>query len=137
MIQKTHQELHRYLEERAGDAYRSAFHYKQDDWEAIYVREDLVTQQVKQDVPDLIERARTAQILLRDEEYPPLGKLTATTEVHENGVILHFVEADGEGTVVSLDVEAASRLSGFLSECQNILTSHEATKYRTPEMKQP
>jgi len=123
VITQPHRELHRFIEEQAGGAYRTAFRYTMDDWEAIYVRDDVATRQLKREVPRIIKRARESQSLLQEETYSALGELQATTEVHTDGVILHFHEAPEEGTVVSLDKEAARQLSDFLSGCTKILTS--------------
>ncbi|WP_379732395.1 hypothetical protein [Halolamina salina] len=130
MTEEHHRELHQFVKDRAGDAYRTAFHYEGDDWETLYVRDDLATDRLHNQLPDIVERARDTQALLREEDYPPLGAARATTEVHEDGVILHFPEGPTAGTLVSIDRDAARRLAGFVTRAMSILQSPSASAYR-------
>lgn len=130
MIEERHRELHRFIQERASGAYRSAFYYERNEWEPLYVRDDVASHRLRDELPDIVKRARQNQPLLREDDYPPLGEVGATTEVHENGVILHFPEGVDEGTIVSLDRDAARRLAGFVSQAVTILESSPTTKYR-------
>lgn len=132
MVSSYHRELHQFVDERAGDAYRTAFYYDVDDWEAIHVRSDLQTQTLGEEVPDIIERARETEALLRKEDYPPIGETYATTEVHEDAIILHFPEGKHEGTILSLDPEAAQLLTGFITQCLSILQTPETDEYQPP-----
>lgn len=129
MIGECHRELNRFIQERASGSYRSAFYYERDDWKALYVREDVATKRLHNELPDVVKRARQNQPLLREEDYPPLGELGATSEVHEEGVILHFPEGPETGTIVSLDRAAARRLAEFVSQAMSILQS-TPSKYR-------
>lgn len=131
MVSDSHKELHQFVDERAGDAYRTAFHYDADDWEAMHVRSDLQTRTLGEEVPDIIERARETEALLREDDYPPIGETYATTEVHEDAIILHFPEGPDEGTLISLDPDAARLLTGFVTRCLSILQTPENDKYRT------
>ncbi|WP_353635094.1 hypothetical protein ABSL23_06235 [Halobacterium sp. NMX12-1] len=130
MSERRHRALHRFVEERASDSYRSAFYYEGDDWETLYVRDDVATNRLRHELPDLVERARSNQPLLREDDYPPLGELGATTEVHEDGAILHFPEGPDEGTIISLDRDVAHRLTGFVTEAMSILQTGELTTYQ-------
>jgi hypothetical protein len=121
MIEERHQQLHRFIQERANTAYRSAFYYERDDWEALYVREDVASNRLRDELPDVVKRARQNEALLRAEDYPPLGEVHATSEVHEDGVILHFPEGPEVGTIVSLDPDAARQLASFVSQDLSIL----------------
>lgn len=116
-----HQRLHEYVQEQARDAYRAAFCYDDEGWEAIHVREDLATDRLEAAVPKAYEQIQEAEPLLSGDEYPQLGRLSATTEIHENGVLLHFPEGPDRGTVITLDREVARRLVGFTDECRSIL----------------
>ncbi|MGB9987240.1 DUF7522 family protein [Salarchaeum japonicum] len=125
-----HRQLHRFVEERAGDTYRTMFYYTADDWETIYVRDDVATDHLRDTVPEIIERTREARALVREEDYETLGETTATTEVHESGVIIHFPEEDHRGVLVSLDPDAARQLTGFVSHCVTILHSPTASAFK-------
>lgn len=131
MIEERHRELHQFIQERASGSYRSAFYYEGDNWEALYVREDVATERLHDELPDIVKRARQNQPLLREEDYPPLGELDATTEVHEDGVILHFPEGPDVGTIVSLDRDVARRLAGFVTQSMSILQQDPTTRDQT------
>lgn len=118
------------MEERAGDAYRTAFHYDATEWEAIHVRSDLDTRNLGEEAPNIIERARETEALLREDDYPPIGETHATTEVHEDAIILHFPEGPEEGTLISLDPDAAQLLTGFVTRCLSIIQTPDPDKYR-------
>lgn len=129
MVEERHRALHQFVMERAGDSYRTAFYYHAGGWETLHVREDVATAELAKSVPRAVERARNKRAFLRGEEYPPLGETTATTEVHENGVILHFPENSQEGILLSLDRDAAQRLAAFVDQAMSVLETH-TSKYR-------
>lgn len=129
MVTDRHRSVHQYLRERAGDAYRSAFYYDEDGWETIHVREDIATVGLEQAIPEAVQRARETDAFLYGDEYPPLGEANATTEVHENGVIVHFPEGPDEGLLVSLDRDVAARLTTFIDQTVSILHP-QSTRYR-------
>lgn len=117
------------MKDQAGDSYRAAFCYDADDWSAIYVREELRTESLKESIPDAAERAREREAILTEADYPPLGETTATTELHEDGVLIHFREGENSGTVISLGRDAARRLAGFVTECLYILDARPSPGY--------
>jgi hypothetical protein len=57
-----------------------------------------------------------------EHDYPRLGAVQATTEIHEHGILLHFVPTETQGTVVTLEREVGQDLAGFVEECNDILT---------------
>lgn len=129
MVTDRHRSVHQFLQERAGGAYRAAFYYDDEGWETVYVRGDIATNRLRGSVSEAVERARQADVILPGEEYPPLGETNATTEVHENGVIVHFPEGPEEGLLVSLDREVAARLTTFIDQAVSILRPR-STRYR-------
>lgn len=124
-----HEALHEFVQNRAGESYRASFHYKGDEWEPLYVREDLATRELRERIPqareDLVER----RALVPEEKYPPLGETHATTEIHEHGVIVHIPEGPREGTVISLDRQAARRITGFVVRCRSVLESPDSERF--------
>jgi len=121
MASPRHRESHEFVQERTGEAYRAAFHYEGEEWEALYVREEYATAELRAVVPEVVDRLLERPVLIREEEYPPLGETEATTEVHDDAVVLHFPEGPDEGTIVSLDRDVARRLAGFVVRCTSIL----------------
>jgi hypothetical protein len=133
MVSERHQKLHQYIKEQAGTAYRTAFHYDADDWETIHIRHDLQTEALGAELPDVIERAREAEPLVREDDYPPLGETYAQTEIHEDGLVCQFPEGPNEGTIVSLDPDAARLLTGFVTRCLSILETPNSNTYHYRE----
>lgn len=133
MVSERHRDLHQFIRKRAGNAYRTAFHYDADGWETIHVRQDLQTEELGEEVPDAIERARELEPLVREEDYPPLGETYAQTEIHEDGIVFQFPEGPNEGTLVSLDPDAARLLTGFVTRCLSILDTPTSNTYRYRE----
>lgn len=121
MVYSRHEKLDEYLRDRAGDAYRTAFRYDADGWELLYVREDLATHELHALLPNVVARVREAQAWVSEEEYGRFGATTATMEIHETGVLLHLPDGERAGVLVSLDVEAARNLVGFVAECKSKL----------------
>lgn len=130
MVDPRHRQLHEFVEQQAGDAYRAAFHYDEDGIERIHVRDDLPRDRLEEVVPDVYDRVQRTRALLRKEDYPPLGPARATTEVHDDGVVLHFPESEKEGVIVSLDRDVARQLTGFVVRCTSILDSSSGVEYR-------
>jgi hypothetical protein len=130
MVSERHRKLHQYIKEQAGTAYRTAFHYDADCWETIHIRHDLQTEALGEELPDVIERARDTEPLVREDDYPPLGEAYAQTEIHEDGIVCLFPEGGHEGTIVSLDPDAARLLTGFVTRCLSILETPETETYR-------
>lgn len=104
----------------AGDTFRSVFRYTDDDWTALYVRDDVATDDLQSVISTLIQRLREQEPVIQ-EEYGRLGETRATVELHEDGVLLHFRETETDGVAVSLDREAAQELSTFIDQCQAAL----------------
>ncbi|WP_459881305.1 hypothetical protein [Halorubrum gandharaense] len=133
MLSERHRRLHEYLKEEAGDSYRTAVHYDADDWDAIYGRPDLPPEELRDIVSTAVKRARAERALIPESEYPRLGRTHATTEVHENGVVIHLPEDGTKGTLISLDRSAASRLTEFVGTCSEIVHTPATERYAVAE----
>lgn len=121
MVKPEYQELVRLIHERAGDTFRSAFSYTADDWQALYLRDDIATKELHDVIPQLINRTRTIEPIVREEEYPKLGAAQASVELHQRGVLVHFRVSEDEGVAVSLEREAARELAEFIDDCTELL----------------
>ncbi|RKD85909.1 hypothetical protein [Halopiger aswanensis] len=121
MVKPEYQDLVRLIHDRAGNTFRSAFSYTADDWQALYLRDDIATKELHDVLPQLIDRARTIEPIVREEEYPKIGAAQASVELHEHGVLIHFRESKDEGVAVSLEREAARELATFIDSCTELL----------------
>jgi len=107
---------------RAGDSVRLVAAYSADDWQALYVRDDLKTEALRDAVPPLIDRLRKYEPIVVPELYDRVGPAEATVELHEHAAVVHIPEGDCRGVVVSLDREVARGLSAFVRNCEDVLT---------------
>jgi hypothetical protein len=120
-VNERYQGLVRLVEEQAGENFRSAFRYDEDDWAALYVREDIATPDLQQVVPRLAQRARGDEPLVREQDYEGLGPQRASISLHAKAVLVHFREAEDAGVVVTLDKDVARNLADFVARCEGIL----------------
>lgn len=116
-----HAKLVQFVKHRAKDNLRAVIRYGADDYEVLYLRGNLRTSILEQALPVLHEKILKNRGLVTEDEYPRLGAIQATTEIHENGILLHLVEGEHAGTAVTLDREAGQNLTQFVEECTRIL----------------
>lgn len=117
----SHRRVAEFCRQRARDQFRAAVSYDEDGWEVVALREDLRTPELKRALPRLHRLLLDRDDVVPASEYPALGETVATTEVHEDGVVLHFREGERSGLVVTLDREVGQQLVGFLETCADML----------------
>jgi hypothetical protein len=121
MGEDQYQEFVRLVHNRAGDTFRSAWTYNEDDWRALYVRDDIRTEELRAAISQLVQRVREHDPIIHSEAYAKMGDVEATVELHTDAVLLHFWEAEATGVVVTLDQEASQDLAGFVEHCNSVL----------------
>lgn len=109
------------IKEEAEGNFRSAFRYDETDWQALYVRSELATEDLQSVVPTLAERARSKEPMVREEDYPRLGSQRASISLHDEAVLVHVRDGPDSGVVVTLDTDVARNLSEFVARCENVL----------------
>lgn len=120
-MNERYQRLVRLVDEQAGENFRSAFHYDEDSWDALYVREDLVTSDLQDIVPALAQRAREHEPLVREQDYEGLGTQRASISLYSEAVLVHLREDGHSGIVVTLDKDVARNISDFVARCESVL----------------
>lgn len=126
-MDEQYEDILRFLRARAGETLRTAFRYTDNDWTALYVREDVDTPELRQWLEQYIENVRGHDPVVPAEEYEMLGETKATVEVHGEGVLIHFWLAESEGFVISMEAEVAQNLTDFVEECQHQLETDRDT----------
>lgn len=116
----------RFLHTRAGDAVRTAFRYSNTDWEALYLRGDVETAELRESVTSIMERLRADQPIVAHDEYQQIGEPQASVQIYEEGVLVHIWESDTHGVAISLDVEVAKNLSEFVDQCAEALNDTQS-----------
>lgn len=110
-----------FLEDEAGDSVRAAGWYQENEFEIVYLREDLDPDRAALVADELHEQ-------LTWDWNPParavreyFGSQLASIGMYRDAVVLHLPSADGSGAVVTLDIEVARSLHGFIRECREAL----------------
>ena len=119
-MEERHRRLVRLLRERTGEALRGVISYDADDIDVLYVREDLATGELREALPEGIRRLRERGPIV-PETYATFGDYRATTEVYDGAVLLDFPTAERAGVLVTLNPDAATQLSEFVSRCSAVL----------------
>jgi N-dimethylarginine dimethylaminohydrolase len=116
-----YQPLVQLVHNRAGDAFRGAIRYDADGWDALYLRDDVATEDLKAALSAIAERARANESIVPAEQYDRLGENQATVELYDRAAILHFRESQDSGIIVSLDRDVAQGLGQFVNSCNAVL----------------
>ncbi|WP_435096792.1 hypothetical protein [Halarchaeum sp. P4] len=120
MTERRYQTLVQFVSTRAQRYFRTAVHYTEDGWEALYRRGDLPAERAERRTSAVVEKARARDPLREPDS--PFGDLDATVELYENGVFIIIRESATEGVIVSLERDAARNLAGFVVECERIVS---------------
>lgn len=114
------EELMDFLREETGQFLRSVIHYTSDDYEILYLREDIESEYQDGDIEQVINNLRMESIdTPRQEQMYVHGRLGSTIRVFEDAVEIHLPHDDYEGTAIALDPEATYALHTFVGECLN------------------
>jgi hypothetical protein len=116
-----YQPLLQLVHNRAGDAFRGAFRYDADAWEVLYLRDDVATEQLRDSMDALVDRARAAEPMVPQDVYDRVGETQAVVELHDRAALLHFRESPTDGIIVSLDRDVAQGLGQFVNSCKAVL----------------
>lgn len=125
MPDERYQPLLQLIHNRAGDAFRGAIRYDADGWDALYIRDDVATGDLKQALSAITDRARADQPIVPTDQYDRLGQHQATVELYDSAAVLHFRETSTSGIVVSLDRDVAQGLGQFVNSCAAVLEGRE------------
>ncbi|WP_459194155.1 hypothetical protein [Halosimplex sp. J119] len=116
-----YQPLLQLVHNRAGDAFRGAIRYDADEWAVLYLRDDVATEQLRESMGAIIDRARSAESIVPESAYDRLGETQATVELHDHAAVLHFRTEPDSGVIVSLDRDVAKGLGQFVNSCNAVL----------------
>jgi hypothetical protein len=125
MPDERYQPLVQLIHNRAGDAFRGAVRYDADDWEALYLRDDVATEELKNALATITGRARADEPTVPPEQYDRLGENQTTVELYDRAAVLHFRESRDSGIIVSLDRDVAQGLGQFVNSCNAVLDGRQ------------
>ena len=112
------QELASYLDQRAGDSLRAVGHYSADDYEIVYLRDDVRDRYSDADIKEIVKNLRWESFAKSTHEGQyHLGSLNCSIQAFVEGVVMQFPYDDKHGTLITLDPGAARQLVAFIDDC--------------------
>ncbi|WP_435175670.1 DUF7522 family protein [Halorussus sp. AFM4] len=113
----THTQLLAYLRDHVDSSLRGITVYDADNYDVIYIREDLRAERVRSEVDQMVERLRQ-ETRVREQQSFPFGGLNGTLRSFEDAMVMHFPDTQERGTVVTLEPEVGRDLNMFMHECE-------------------
>ena len=117
MDEDTHNRLITYLRDHVDSSLRGVSVYDQDDYDIIYIRDDLRSKRVRSEVDQMIDRLRQ-ETRAREQRSFPFGGLTGTLRSFEDAMVMHFPHTQDRGTLITLESEVGRDLNTFMHECE-------------------
>lgn len=119
-----------HLQRQAGEALRVATWYTAEDFGMIYTRADLDREAVYRRAQSLSNRLMATDGHDQTNFMDELGEELAMVQVREDAVIVRFPLRNQKGVVVSMDIDVATDLHSFISECAEMLED-ESISFRS------
>ena len=108
--------LSTYLNERVDDLLRGVAHYQQDEFEVVYLRDDIRERRHREEVDKMLTRIKQEGTDEEERSFP-FGHLHATLRIFDETIFMHFPIENQTGVVVSLEPEVAQSLNSFVGDC--------------------
>ena len=108
--------LSTYLNERVDDLLRGVAHYQQDEFEVVYLRDDIRERRHREEVSKMLMRIKQEGTDEEEQSFP-FGHLHATLRIFDETIFMHFPIENQTGVVVSLEPEVAQSLNSFVGDC--------------------
>ena len=108
--------ISRYLNDRMDDFLRGVAHYREDEFDVVYLREDLREERHRDEVEQMLNRIKHEGTAEEEQSFP-FGHLRATLRVFDETIFMHFPIENRTGVVVTLEPEVARSLNSFVGDC--------------------
>jgi len=93
-----------------------------DDFEILYMREDLRETYSPSQYKRVVDSFRTERKLERDSEATaPIGAKQSLIHYHESAFVFQFPHEDCHSILLSVEPSVGPRLESFITDCQNRL----------------
>jgi hypothetical protein len=106
-----------YLKKEAGEYLRGAIHYSADEYDRLYLRDDVAALYSAEKMEELAEYYRQETRNQSSREPFDLGNNHCTVNFYDSAILFHFTQGDELGTVITLEPEAGRDIVGFITEC--------------------
>ncbi|WP_134670907.1 DUF7522 family protein [Halorussus marinus] len=114
--------LTEFLRERVGDHLRSVVHYTADDWQVVYLRDDVADRYADGEIERAVDDVRLEGLgKPHQESLYDHGELNCTVKCFENAVEMHFAHDANTGTAVALDAEVFAVHNTFIGRCRELM----------------
>lgn len=110
------QHLLTFLKEQAGDYLRGVAIYDADNYDSLYVRDDVQAEHFEDEIDRMIDRLREESRARELRDFP-FDELNGTVRSFGDALVMHFPRPQERGTVITLDPEVARDLNTFMSQC--------------------
>lgn len=110
------QSLSTYLNDRLGDLLRGVAHYQMEEFEVVYIRDDIQEQRHRDEVEEMLSRIKHERSPEEEQSFP-FGHLSATVRVFDEAIFMHFPVENQTGVVVALEPAVAKSLNSFVGDC--------------------
>lgn len=114
-------DLSAFLQEQVGDNLRSVAYYDADDYDVVYLRDDVADEYTETDHERVGRDVRLENVErhLQEDLYVH-GDLQCTVRCFEDAVEMHFALDDATGVTAALDAEALTAHRTFVGQCLDI-----------------
>lgn len=109
--------LVKFVRKEAGKSLRAVVEYDHTDIEVLHHREGLTEETVVRRTRSIYDQVVQVSGSQEDALTDELGRKRATLQVREEVVIIHLLESQLQGHIISLEPDAARDLTTFLAEC--------------------
>lgn len=110
-------DLVKFLQKQAGEYLRGAVHYTADDYEMLYLRDDVDTLSSDEEMQELFEYYRQVNRDQNNVRPFDLGNNHCTVDFYDDAILFHFTQGSDVGTVITLAPEAGRDIIQFITEC--------------------
>ncbi|MFB6131238.1 MAG: hypothetical protein ABEJ28_10505 [Salinigranum sp.] len=116
--------LEDFFDRRTNGNLRSIVKYEQEEFEIVYLRNDVAEQYGPESIEKAVDDSRMESLttaIYSDIFSDDHGEPTCLVKCFENVVEMNFVLSTGVGAAVALDAEAMSETRGLVSEARDIV----------------
>lgn len=116
MSKEAAKELTSILRDRAGERLRGVTMYDGEEYELLYLREDVRGNRLKSEVDDMLVYLQRNSHAGEEAAFH-FGAHRASTQFYDDAVVIHVPDGDHTGTVVTLDNDGSGQLDGLVEAC--------------------
>ncbi|MCG1002763.1 MULTISPECIES: hypothetical protein [Halobacterium] len=126
------EELIAFLRSEAGEYLRGAVYYTEDDYEVLFLRDDVAALYTDEELELLFDYYRDQNRKEADVEPFDLGNDHCTVHFYDDAILFHFMQQETSGTIITLSPEAGRDIVQFITRCLKQLHENSPQSVETP-----